>query len=179
MSPSALDRVARHVPRSLRDNLFLKVFAWLKVPLIAWVGARVVELDERRCVIRIPLKRRTKNHLDSLYFAVLCVGADVAGGLMAMRRIQASSRPVDLIFKEFSAEFHKRAEGATCFTCEDGPTIDAMIDETLRTGERVHRPVTVVATVPSKLGDEAVATFRLTLSVKSRAREEQERAHAR
>jgi acyl-coenzyme A thioesterase PaaI-like protein len=153
-----------------RQNLYLKLFGLFKVPLISWVGARVVEMDERRCVIRIPLERRTKNHLGSLYFGVLAVGADVAGGLMAADRIRRSGQPINLVFKDFKAEFHKRPEGATYFTCEDGEAIGAMIDETLRTGERVHRTVRVVATVPDKLGAEPVATFDLTLSLKHKPR---------
>jgi len=152
-------------------NLYLALFGLFKVPLIGWVGARVLVLDERRCVIRIPLKRRTKNHLGSLYFGVLAVGADVAGGLMAADRIRRSGQPVNLVFKDFKAEFHKRAEGATHFTCEDGEAIAEMIAETLRTGERVNRTVRVVATVPDKLGDEPVATFELTLSLKRKLRE--------
>lgn len=168
MSVNPVERFVESLPVSLRDRWFLKVFGWAKVPMIAWVGARIVALEDRRCVIAIPLKRRTKNHLNSLYIGVLCVGADVAGGLMAVRRMRASGRPVSFVFKDLAADFHRRAEGTTYFTCEDGEILDAMVEETLRTGERVHRTVTVVATVPSE-SDEPVATFRLTMSVKARS----------
>jgi hypothetical protein len=39
---------------------------------------------------------------------------------------------------------------------------------TLESGEREEATVHVVATVPSKLGDEPVARFELTLSLKRR-----------
>ena len=45
-------------------NLYLRWFGLARVPLIGWVRARIVELGERRCVIRIPLTRRTRNHLE-------------------------------------------------------------------------------------------------------------------
>jgi len=162
--------IANRLPPRLLDNLFLRVFGLLKVPLISWVGARVLEIDDRRCVIRIPLKRRTKNHLGSLYIGVLSVGADIAGGLLAVRRIRASGEQVSVLFKDLHAEFLRRPEADTLFTCEDGDAIDAMIEETLRTSERVSRPVTVVATTPELSGDEPVARFTMTLSVKHRPR---------
>jgi len=134
--------------------------------MIGWVGARIVELDDRRCVVRIPLKWRTRNHVGSLYIGVLSVGADVAGALMAVDRIRRSGQPVNFLFKDLRAEYLKRAEGDTLFTCEDGERIADMVAETLRTGERVNGTVRVVATVPDKLGDEPVATFDVTLSLK-------------
>lgn len=148
-------------------NLYLRAFALTKVPLIAWTGARVVEVGDDRCVVRIRLRRRTRNHLRSLYFGVLMVGADVAGGLLAFRRITAAGRRVSFAFKDVEASFLKRAEGDTFFTCSDGAAVAAAVDETFATGERVNQPVRVVATVPDKLGDEPVATFVLTLSVKA------------
>ena len=150
-------------------NLYLRFFGWFRVRMIGWVGVHIVELDARRCVIRIPLRRRTKNHLNSLYFGVFAVGADVAGGLMAVERIRSSGQPIHFVFKDLKAEFLKRAEGDTYFTCEDGEAVEALVAEAARTRERVERRVRVVATVPDKLGTEHVATFELTLSLKRRS----------
>jgi acyl-coenzyme A thioesterase PaaI-like protein len=65
-------------------TLKLWAFGWLKVPMIAWVRPKVIELNDERSVIKIALTRRTKNHLNSLYFGALCVGADVTGGIHMM-----------------------------------------------------------------------------------------------
>ncbi len=148
-------------------NLMLRVFAWTKVPMIFWTGAKVVEISDERCVVRIPFRRRNRNHLRSLYFAVFIVGADVAGGLLAFRMAHASGRKVSLSFKDVHAHFLKRAEGDTVFRCEDGAAISQALEQTFRTGERINQTVSVTATTPSKLGDEPVATFELTLSVKA------------
>ena len=51
--------------------------------------------------IKIPLKRRTKNHLYSMYFGALSVGADITGGFLAMMCIQKTNKRVALIFKDF------------------------------------------------------------------------------
>ena len=46
----------------------------------------------------MPLRRRTKNHLGSMYFGVLAVGADITGGFLAMEPIQESGRNITLNF---------------------------------------------------------------------------------
>jgi hypothetical protein len=101
-----------------------------------------------------------------MYFGVLAVGADVAGGLLAMQMILEKKLKVSLVFKDFKADFLKRPEGDVFFTCEDGELISSMIDETVKTGERIDKPVNIVATVPSISGNEPVANFILTLSLK-------------
>lgn len=164
-----LDSFLARLPEGSRDRAMLWLFGLVKVPMIRWTGARIVEASDDRCVVRIPLRRRTKNHLSCMYFGALCVGADVAGGFLAARRVQRSGEPVAFLFKDFSVEFHKRAEGDTVFVCEDGPAIDALVREAVETGERVNRSVTVVATTPDLLGDEPVATFRLTLTLKRKS----------
>ncbi len=151
-----------------RETYFLRGFAWLKIPLLFYVLPSVVELNERRCVIKIPLRRRTKNHLNSMYFGALCIGADGAGGLMAMKLIDDSGRKISLIFKDFQAQFFARAEGDVFFTCEDGEKIQALVQRTLASSERQNETVVVVATTPKQRGDEPVARFELTLSLKRR-----------
>jgi acyl-coenzyme A thioesterase PaaI-like protein len=156
------------IPAKMRDTFYLRAFGLFKVPVLLFVSPSVVELNESRCVVRIPLNRRTKNHLNSMYFAVLAAGADVAGGLMAMRLIQEQGDQVSLVFKDFQAQFLKRAEGDTHFTCEDGVGIRELVQKAIDSGERENMTVHVKATVPSQLGDEPVAEFKLTLSLKKK-----------
>ena len=153
---------------AFRETLFLKAWAFARVPMVWLTGASVVEAGDVRCVIRIPFRRRNRNHLRSVYFGVLCIGADVAGGFLAMRQIRAGGGGVSLIFKDFRAEFLKRAEGDVLFTCEDGEAISELVRKARGSGERENMTVRVTATVPTKLGDEPVAKFELTLSLKRR-----------
>ena len=152
----------------LRETIFLRFFAYMKIPMLAYLRPKVVQLDESRCVIRLPLNNRSRNHLRSMYFGALCAGADLAGGLAAMRLIRKSAPKVAFVFKDFDAQFLKRAEGDVLFTCEDGVSMLDLVGRADRTGERVEGAVNVVATVPDKLGDEPVARFRLTISLKKR-----------
>lgn len=158
--------LAQKVPPKYRDTFYLRAFGLLKVPVLFFISPTVEELSATRCMVRVPLNKRTKNHLNSMYFGVLAAGADCAGGLIAMRQIQDEGDLVSLVFKDFQANFLKRAEGDTLFTCEDGEAIRKLVQKATESGERESMPVRVVATVPSKLGNEPVAEFTLTLSLK-------------
>ncbi|MCC7442973.1 MAG: DUF4442 domain-containing protein [Bdellovibrionales bacterium] len=161
---------ARRRPRPmLKETLGLLAFGFLKIPLLFWLRPQVLELTDRRCVVRIPLNRRSKNHLGSMYFGALAAGADCAGGLIAMRLIQAGGGKVNLVFKDFNAEFLKRPESDVYFTSEDGAAIAELVKKATEGTERVHLPVTIVATAPDSLGDEPAARFTLTVSLKRKS----------
>ena len=154
----------------LKQTCSLRVFAWTKIPLIALLRPTMVAADSRHCAISLPLTWLSKNHLRSMYFGALCIGADLAGGLIAMNLIRSRRSTVAFLFKDFQAEFLKRAEGTTIFTCNDGLKMRELLDRAEQSGEREEDTVEVIATVPDKLGDEPVAVFRLTISMKQQGR---------
>lgn len=160
------DLIKNNVPKKLQDTVFVRLFGLMKVPLIFWVSPSVVSLNDQECIIKIPLNRRTKNHLKSMYFGVLCSGADIAGGLVAMNEITASKKKIALSFKDFNAEFLKRAEGDVHFICTQIPEIKNFVQEVIKSGERMNFPVNIKAVVPSINPNEEVAKFVLTLSLK-------------
>ncbi len=102
-----------------------------------------------------------------MYFGVLSVGADVTCGFLAMKLISKNQSRISLIFKNFHANFLKRAEGDVHFICEDGLTIQNLVEVAEQTGERQNLPVNVTATVPA-ISNEPVAEFILTLSLKKK-----------
>ena len=155
--------------KQVKVTWYLRYFGWTKVPLIYYCKPSVVELNKEKAVIKIPLKRRNRNHLNSMYFGVLAVGADVAGGLLAMDKIRRSKKKVSLVFKDFKAEFLKRPEGDTLFSCNDGLAIELLVQEAIKSGERVNMPLKITATVPTIFGEEPVAEFILTLSLKDKS----------
>jgi acyl-coenzyme A thioesterase PaaI-like protein len=152
----------------MTETLRLRLWTFAKIPLLFFLRPSVVETSPLRTVVRISLTRRSRNHLGSMYFGALCAGADLAGALTAMRRIDASGRRVSLIFKDVKAQFFKRAEGDVLFCCAEGEAVEALVGRAIRSGEREELPVRIVATVPDKLGAEPVAEFLLTLSLKRR-----------
>lgn len=151
----------------LKQTLQVRALGWWKIPLIAAVRPRVIEMSDARCVILIPLRRRTRNHLGSMYFGALSIGADVAGGLLAVRLIRERRARVSLAFKSFRADFLKRPEGDVYFVCEEGARIRALVEKTLSSDERHTEPITLRAEVRPVGGPpETVAEFVLGLSLK-------------
>ena len=156
----------RLLSQNFRVTLMIRLLGLTKIPLLLFCRPRVLNLNDEAVTILIPFKRRTKNHVGSMYFGALAVGADLAGGYLAMHHISKAKSKVKLIFKDFNAQFLKRAEGDVHFICKDGNRIKLMIKKTLESGSRINEPVYVDAFVPSKFGDEPVAKFILTLSLK-------------
>jgi hypothetical protein len=150
-------------------NLFLKLFGLTKVPLIFYCRPKVIELNEKRTIIKIPFRRRTKNHLNSMYFGALCIGSDIAGGMIAMHTFRNMNR-LDLIkslaFKDLKVDFLKRPETDVYFICEDGDKISEMIRKTLESGERINDAVNIKAAISPDANAEVYANFVLTLSLK-------------
>lgn len=152
------------------NTLAVRLWSLQNVFLLWFVKPSVLEINDRGCVIKIPLTWRTRRRdIHAMYLGVLCMGADVASGLPAFDLVRRKKVRVSFIFKDIRAEFLKRAEGDVHFTNTDGPLIQSLIDRALASGEREEATVRVVATVPKKLGDEPVARFELTLSIKRRS----------
>lgn len=154
---------------SWRDTLTVRTWALRNVFLLRFIKPQVTEVSDERCEIIIPLNWRTRRRdIHAMYLGAMCMGADVAGGLIAFRLVTAKKVPVSFVFKDIRGEFFKRAEDDVHFICEDGVRIQALLRRTLESGERQEETVNVIATVPRKLGAEPVARFALTLSVKKR-----------
>tara|TARA_Y100000991_G_scaffold214840_1_gene203558 strand:+ start:576 stop:1058 length:483 start_codon:yes stop_codon:yes gene_type:complete len=147
----------------------LEEFSKQSVPLINLCEPKVLELNRDSCTILLPLNKLTKNHLNSMYFGALAIGADCAGGLIAFSFMQEKRVDVALVFKDFSAQFIKRAEHDVIFRCDDGPQIVAAMIETIQTKKRVHIPVKIIASSKGEQLDlEKIADFSMTLSLKGR-----------
>ena len=150
-----------------KANLYLKFFGLTKIPLLWFCRPQIISITNESVEIKIPLKRRTKNHLNSMYFGALSVGADITGGFLAMMCIQNSGRNISLIFKDFKADFLKRAEGDVHFKCNQGEEVIKLVNKTIESGERENMIVHIDAFVPS-ISNDKVAEFQLTLSLKEK-----------
>jgi hypothetical protein len=147
--------------RRIKWNLFL--LGLFKIPLLFYVSPKIIEISPDSCIIKIKLRRRTKNHLNSMYFGAMAVGADVAVGLHAFYLSELKKAKISLAFKSFNAEFLKRAESDVNFICEEGNKIIKMIEESMIEGKRVNEMIDVQAINSS---NEMVAKFTMELSLK-------------
>lgn len=154
--------------QKFKNNLLLSLYAWTKIPLIGFCSPRVIEMSEERSVLKIPLGFRTRNHLGAMYFGALAIGSELCIAMMAVKKIQESGLRIDFLFKDYKAEFLKRAEGDVWFICEQTQVVVDQISEAKTSTDRINRTMTAYAVVPSISQTEKIATFELTLSVKNR-----------
>lgn len=146
-------------------TLKLRLFTFFKIPIINFCTPTVMHIDDVRCEMKIPLNYRTKNHVRSMYFGALAVGADVCIGSLALHHIQKQVKKPVLIFKDFTIDFKKKAMSDVHFICDEGAKVEALVKKAAETGERQSEAIKGYAVTP-KLSQEPIAHFTLTLSLK-------------
>jgi acyl-coenzyme A thioesterase PaaI-like protein len=147
--------------RKMNWRLFL--MGVVQIPLIGFVRPKLVEITDEVVKVRIKLRRRTKNHLKSIYFGALAVGADIAAGIHVFYFSERKGVKTSFAFKGMKADFIKRAESDVTFVCEEGKLIASLLSESIETKERINQTVTVKA-LDSQ--NELVATFEMIISLK-------------
>lgn len=149
-------------------NLWMRLFGVFQIPLVGFIRPWIIETNERRLILKVPLNRRNRNHFKSMYFGALSIGAEVCMAVIAVMKIYRQNLPVDFVFKDFKADFLKRATGDVHFICEEVHIISQQLEEALRSEDRIHRLLKAYAIVPSVSTTEHIAEFEITLSLKKR-----------
>ncbi len=153
----------------IKQTLYLWTLGLLKIPMIFFLKPTVIKLDDEEAVVKIKLSRRSKNHLGSMYFGALCVGADIAGGIIAWNLIQKAPKKIALVFKSFKAEFLKRPDSDVYFISRDGGKIKKLVDDTVQSGERCTMPVQIEGYTGYPNNMVKVVDFTLELSLKAKS----------
>lgn len=153
----------RYISLFNRMRFLIYLMGKFKIPMIGYVNPKLLVLDDEVIKVKVKLRRRTKNHLNSMYFGVLAVGADLAAGAHAFYFAKKEGLKVSFAFKDFHADFIKRPETDVIFVMNDGQKIRLAVEEAQKKQQRVNQKVQVKA---YNLYKEEVATFELTASIK-------------
>lgn len=150
----------------------IQSFSLLRVPLLGILRPKVVTLNAQEARVRIPFSFLARNHVGSMYFGALAIGAELAVALRVVEAMLVHKTPVTFIFKDFKCEFLKRAEGPTDFCCLEVTEIDALIKKALELQERVEGTFSGFACSKNDNSHSAqpYMTFQITLSVKAHSR---------
>lgn len=155
--------------KNLKITTFVHLYGLLKIPLVLFVSPRVVEATDTRFVLKIPLNYRTKNHLNSMYFGALGIGAELSIAAAAVVAITESKQKIDFVFKDYSAQYLKRADGHVHFICDEIAAVKSLIEESKTNPARIERKLKGYAVVPKVSPTDPVMTYELTLSVRNRS----------
>lgn len=145
------------------------LFSIFKIPMIGYVKPKLISIDSKKAVFKIKLRRRTRNHLGSMYFGSLAIGADLAGGFHAFYLSDKMDKKISLIFKNFSAEFIKLPKSDVYFVSDSGSLVQDMIDKAIATKDRVTHHISIDAYTDYFTNPEKVAEFVIGLSIKDKS----------
>lgn len=127
-------------------NLLLSAAIPRIIPSISGWGVRVEEVTETRARLSVPLKRRTRNHVKGLYFGVQMTLAELAAGLLLLRRFPPSE--YRSLVKRVEADFKAQGRSTVYAVCEPPPEVFGGLAEALKQkGNKAEAwiPVTLLA----------------------------------
>lgn len=133
--------------------------------MIGFVRPKLISLSDTTSQVKVSLRRSTKNHLGSMYFGSMMVGAELAAGVFVLSWMSLNKEKFSFVFSKADGDFILRAETDIIFHCENGLEVFELFDLSRETGERQSGKLNVYAT---NTLNEKVATFSFTLSVRVR-----------
>ena len=141
----------------------LHLFLLFKLPAAFFTGVRVKSIEENRAVVCVKHRWINQNPFNSIYFAVLAMAAELATGILVLKKISMVGTPISSLVIKQTAEFTKKAKGIVHFTCANGAIIDDKIATAIATGEGQSFVLESVGV--DEQGDQ-VALFKLEWSIK-------------
>ena len=123
--------------RIITTPVLFKFFILKNLSAAFWSGLNIHHFDEESCVVRVKLSWFNQNPFRSMYFAVEAMAAEMSSGMLAYAQVHKRQPAVSMLVEKVEANFVKKATGTIFFTCEDGKAMEAIVDETAKTGEGV------------------------------------------
>ena len=134
----------------------------------AWIsGIRLKSISDNKAVVTAKHRWINQNPFNSMYFAVLAMGAELSTGILVMKKVQDSGKKISMLVTGTQASFTKKARGNIRFVCTEGETIDNHINQTIQTGEGVKFELT--SNAYDETGD-LVCNFTFQWSIKVKAK---------
>ena len=155
---------ARKYLRDIRSPWKLKLYFLKNLPSALWWGIRVKSAAPERAEATLPYSWRTQNPFKSIYFAAQCGAGELSTGILAnLARLGQGN--ISMLVLEQKAEFVKKANTLTTFTCDEGLQVFETVQKAVETGE--PQVITMTSTGRNTSG-EAVSRIYITWSFKVR-----------
>lgn len=142
-----------------------RFYFWRQLPMAELAGVKLLWLDEEKAVATVPFKNRNKNPFKSTYFAVMSMAAELSTAAPAMLALKGIDANVALIIVDLKAEFYKKAQDKTTFTCVDFHAFENALKSLKNAGDVV---AVTAKTIGTNEAGEEVACFYFTWSFKRR-----------
>lgn len=156
-----------YIQKSFTSGFKFRMAMFSVLPLGFWIGMRVRELNENRCVVTVPYKRLNKNPFRSTFWAVLGMAAEMSSGAILTMFTHQQKPSISLLVGSQTGKFMKKAVGITTFVCESGQAIQAAVVKAAETGESVEVLCPVIG---YNAAQEPICEFTFTWSLKARSK---------
>ena len=150
----------------MNNPVKFRLFLLSKLPSAYFSGLRIRSMDANQCTVTIPYKWFSQNPFRSTYFACLAMAGEMSTGSLAMAHVYKRKPSVSMLVVKLKANYYKKADGLTAFTCTDGPQFHDHIERAVATGQPVS--FTAKSTGVNNKG-EVVADFFITWSFKAKS----------
>lgn len=110
-------------------------FLMFKLPSAYLCGVKLKELDNSKAIVKVTHRWINQNPFKSMYFAVQSMAAELTTGVIVIKKIRESGKKISMLVTNHTGTFTKKAIGRITFTCEDGPLIDEVLKQAIKTGE--------------------------------------------
>jgi hypothetical protein len=140
-------------------------FLLFKLPSAYLCGIRLKEIQDEESVVTVKHRWINQNPFNSMYFAVQSMAAELATGVLMLKKIAESKKKVSMLVTNHSGSFSKKAVGKITFACHDGEKINSALKETLKTGE--GQTVVMNAIGVDEQGD-VVSNYQFEWSIKAK-----------
>ena len=154
-----------HIQKNFSNNLRFRFTLFKILPMGFLSGMKISELNEEKCSVTVPYKRKNKNPFKSTFWAVLGMAAEMSSGALLIMFTHKQKPSVAMIIVNCTGNFVKKAADITTFTCSDGPKIK----EAVKTAILKEEPQLIECHMKGvNAAGEEVASFTFTWSVKAR-----------
>lgn len=151
--------------RLIKNPISFGFFLFQKLPAAFFAGLRIHYFDDKKCIVRIRYSWFSQNPFQSIYFAVEAMAAEMTCGMLAYSQVYKRTPRISMLVVSTQANFIKKATGTILFSCEDGLTIQQVIQESISTGEG---KTLICKSVGRNKNGEVVAEFNFTWSFKAK-----------
>ena len=151
--------------KQIANPLKFRLFMFRRLPSALFAGLRINAFDEQHAVISVRYKWFNQNPFRSMYFAVQSMAAEMSTGLLASAQVYQRNPAVSMLVVGLEAKFLKKATDTVLFSCEDGDSIDRVIEESIAAGE--GKTITCRSIGRNRAG-EIVSEFLITWSFKAK-----------
>ncbi len=142
----------------------MNFFMLSKMPGGYFFGLNIESITPQKGVVSIPYSWWTTNPFKSIYFVAQAAAAEMSTAILAKVAMEGRGK-FSMLVTNFEAEYVKKANTRTTFTCEDGHKMLACIQKAIDTGEGQK---VIMTTVGRNTSQEIVSKMNITWSFKKK-----------